>query len=318
MIPGRTLHRLAACVCSARTLERVIEPAIADLQKEYQGADASRMWRRARILLAGYSAIVKAIAICTLSVSADADERRALIATLTWSCLIMAAATGLLLLPPLSLVERSVSSEYVIQLLPQALPLAIPIGAAFGIAFGMAGRRATRAETKTLLISAVLASLVSFVTLAWVMPVGNQAFRENRARAEGLSGPLIKGFSEMSLSELNREASIAASAGNVHRANRYAWAFHLRFALGAAAIVLACFIIAVSGRRVALRGIEAFVLCFVYWALIFTGEWFSVYRTVLPTFAGAWLPNLVLIATAVVIATSRSSRLRGLVVKASD
>ena len=110
MMPGRMLHRLAARVCSAKTLERVVEPAIADLQKEYQAADASGMWRRAWILIAGYGAILRVIAICGLSVSlAAADERRSLIATLTWSCLLIAAATGLLLLPPLSMVEGSVS-----------------------------------------------------------------------------------------------------------------------------------------------------------------------------------------------------------------
>ena len=148
------------------------------------------------------------------------------------------------------------------------------------------------------------------------MPAGNQAFRESLASAKGLSGPLMKGLSEMTLSELDREASVAASAGNVHRANQYAWAFHLRFALGAATIVLASFIIAISGRRVALRGFEAFVLCFVYWALMFIGEFFSVYRTVLPTVAGAWLPNLVF-ASAILFVPSRlrGSRLRGSVVE---
>ena len=34
MMPGRTLHRLAAHICSAKTLEHVVEPAIADLQKD--------------------------------------------------------------------------------------------------------------------------------------------------------------------------------------------------------------------------------------------------------------------------------------------
>ena len=43
MIPGRILHRLAAAVCSAKTLERVVEPAIADLQKEHaQALDVRR------------------------------------------------------------------------------------------------------------------------------------------------------------------------------------------------------------------------------------------------------------------------------------
>ena len=45
MMPGRTLHRLAAHICSAKTLERVVEPAIADLQKEF----AARIARRARV-----------------------------------------------------------------------------------------------------------------------------------------------------------------------------------------------------------------------------------------------------------------------------
>ena len=312
MMPGHILHWLAACVCSARTLERVVEPAIADLQHEYQDADASRMWRRGWILIAGYSAILKTIAICALSVSVAAtDERRALIGTLIWSCLIIVAATGLLLLPPLSIVEGNVSSEYLIQLLPQAVPLAIPIGVAFGIAFGMAGQTATRSVTKVILLSAVFASLVSFMTLAWAMPAGNQAYRESVARALGHSGPLTKGFSEMTLSELHREAVVAASAGNVHLANQYAWAFHLRFALAAASLVLAGFVVVIRSRRMVLRGIGALVLCLVYWALIFTGESLSVYRTVVPAFAGAWLPNLVMSGLAMFIASSSSSRLRG-------
>ena len=147
------------------------------------------MWRRAWILIAGYSANLKPIAICALSVSVAAtDERRALIATFIWSCLIIVAATGFLLLPPLSIVEGDVSSEYLIQLLPQAVPLAIPIGVAFGVAFGMAGWTATRSVKKVILLTAVFASLVSFMTLAWAMPAGNQAYRESVGKASGHSG----------------------------------------------------------------------------------------------------------------------------------
>jgi hypothetical protein len=35
MMPGRTLHRLATLICDAKSLGRVVEPAIADLQKEH-------------------------------------------------------------------------------------------------------------------------------------------------------------------------------------------------------------------------------------------------------------------------------------------
>ena len=78
MIPGRALHRVAAALCSAKTLERAVEPAIADLQREYgivAGNTVSRLW----VLITGYGAILKVIVICALSVSIETDdERRAL------------------------------------------------------------------------------------------------------------------------------------------------------------------------------------------------------------------------------------------------
>ena len=98
MMPGTTLHRLAAHLCSAKTLERVVEPAIADLQKEY-AASSGRAWQRGWILLSGYSAILKVIAICAMSVSTtDEDERRALSRTLAWSVGWIAAISALLIL----------------------------------------------------------------------------------------------------------------------------------------------------------------------------------------------------------------------------
>ena len=56
------------------------------------------------------------------------------------------AVTGLLMLPPLSIVEAALSSIFLAGLIPQAVPLAIPIGLTFGIAFGMAGRAATKGD----------------------------------------------------------------------------------------------------------------------------------------------------------------------------
>ena len=109
MIPGVALHRLAAHICSAKTLERVVEPAIADLQKEYASAGAGLASRRVWVLLAGYAAILKVIAMCALSVSLEsADERRAVARTLAWSVTIVVhhcrAAHGAAALSP-SLVE---------------------------------------------------------------------------------------------------------------------------------------------------------------------------------------------------------------------
>ena len=64
-IPGRGLHHLAARVCSPKTLERIVEPAIADLQTEYAQARTSSAGR-ARALITGYTAILQVIAMCAL------------------------------------------------------------------------------------------------------------------------------------------------------------------------------------------------------------------------------------------------------------
>ncbi len=312
MMPGRMLHRLAARVCSAKTLERVVEPSIADLQKEYAQARTSTA-ERARALITGYTAILQVIAMCALSFSlATDDDQRAIVRTMAWSFAFTIAFTLALMLPPLSIVEARASSVFLAGLISQAVPLAIPIGLALGIAVGMAGRSATRTVTRVILLSAVLASLVSFVTLAWVMPAGNQAFRQSVARAAGITGQLIKGPSEMTFSELDREAAIAAAAGNVRQASRYAWSFHLRFALSVASIMLAGFLLATSVRRRVMRVFTALLACFAYWALIFVGEELAVFSPVAPAYAGttpavmlgAWLPNIVL-AAVIMLASSR-------------
>ena len=80
MIPGGALHRLAVCLCSATTLERVVEPAIADLQSELAAAEFSPPLQRARILVVGYLAILVAMLMCACELAA-ADERRPLIRT---------------------------------------------------------------------------------------------------------------------------------------------------------------------------------------------------------------------------------------------
>ena len=318
MIPGRTLHRLAAHICSAKTLEQVVEPAIADFQREYVSAGRSSALRRAWVLFDGYFAVLEVL-MCGLGVSiATDDDRRAIIRILAWSLTLTVAFIGLLMLPPLSIVEARLSSIFLAGLIPQAVPLAIPIGLTFGIAFGTAGRPATRGIAKVILLCALLASLISFVTLVWAMPAGNQAYRESIAQADGVAGPLVKDQSEMTLSELEREAAIAAAAGNMRRADGYAWSFHLRFALSAASVVLAVFLLVIAGNGAVSRGLLALAACFVYWALIFIGQGLAVYSPIAPAFAstipvfvGAWLPNVALIATAIVIASSRSSRLRG-------
>jgi len=313
MMPGRTLHRLAVSLCSAKTLEQIVEPAIADLQKEYASAD--RASRRVWILLSGYCAIVKVIAICALSLPTMTDEeRRALSRTLAWSAGSIAAISALLTLPPL--VAWSMRRwDAAMILVPQAIPLAIPMGIAIGIAFGLSARPA-RNIVKVTLLGCVVASALSFGILAWVMPVANQAFREVAIRELADSGYRSRfeperGHNEMTLSELRREEASFAAAGQIRLPRQFNFTFHLRFALAVASLVLASLLLAAPFNHRGLRGLIAFAGSFGYLALLHTGEALAVSRALLPPAAGAWMPNIVIGAFAIVVASSRSSRLRG-------
>ncbi len=301
MIPGRALHRLASLICSTKSLERVVEPAIADLQRE-QGAAA---------LLGSYLAVLKVLGMCALDISdATNDDRRAVKRTLVWAFAFTCAMTMLLVLPPLSSFPEVSGWVAAMALLPQALPLAIPIGLAFAVAVGVSGR-ATMNVAKAMVLAMAAASLLSFATLTWGIPAGSQAFRTRVAEVARSNGELVpsnpqKGPNEMTLSELSRDISSFAASGRHQLARRYSWTFHLRFTLAVAVLAVAAFLLAVPVDHRLFRGLIAFVTCFVYWALMYIGE-FAIRRDYMTPFAGAWLPNMAL-AAATILALSYSTR----------
>jgi len=311
MMPGSTLHRVAARICSRKTLERVVEPTIADFQKEFASASATDLLRRTWILLSGYSAILKVIAICAGSISVASDaERRTLTRALTWSLALIAGLTGLLILPPLYGFDDAIRGWYAAAtIVPQAVPLAIPIGFAFGLAFGLSGRPAMT-TAKVMLLGALTASVLSFGILAWAMPAGNQAFREmafHELRTnQGTIAKPRKAYNEMTLSELRDEVARLSANGERSRARQYAFRFHFRFSLAAATLALAGFLLAAPVDHRGLRGLAASFACFAYWALIFLGESGSRLGY-LTAPLGAWLPNIALIGSALLIASSRLS-----------
>ena len=315
MMPGRTLHRLAALVCSAKTLERVVEPAIADLQKEYESAESYSRLRRVRVLVGGYAAILEVMLMCALQGPASTDEEgRVLVRTLVWSVAFVVGVTALLMLPPLLNIDHAWTWFSATTLVPQAVPLAIPIGIAFGLAFGLS-RRTGMNTSKVLLLGACVASLLSFAVLAWAMPAGNQAFREitfREVEARGYDRPPMpqKGYNEMTFSELRREIARSSAEGEPRQARQAIFSFHLRFSLAVATLVLAGVLLAAQASHRGLRALTAFAACLAYWMLLYAGDLGSQRGFLMPS-VGAWLPNLVLFTFAIVIASSRSSRLRG-------
>ena len=61
-LPGDFLHRIAKQSCSPTTCERVIEPLIADLQREWLSAD--RPARRAIARIRGYASFWQTLLLC--------------------------------------------------------------------------------------------------------------------------------------------------------------------------------------------------------------------------------------------------------------
>ena len=43
--PGDRLRRLASVVCGSETMQRLVEPIVADLQAEYEASVADGAWR---------------------------------------------------------------------------------------------------------------------------------------------------------------------------------------------------------------------------------------------------------------------------------
>jgi len=313
-LPGRALHRLAARLCSERTLERVVEPAIADLQKEC--AIAKNRMHRVRVLVAGYAAIVKVVGICALRLSeATNEDRHALGRILVWSVVSVVATTTLLLVPPLLDRSPSISSWLAAAtLIPQAVPVGIPIGIVFGIALGLS-TRPNMNVAKVTLFGALAASALNLAVLAWAMPAANQAFRQiaiDESRARGYVGPvqLQKGYNEMWLSELRRQAELLAADGDLSLARLFVFRFHFRLSFAAAAFSLVSLLIAASVNHRGLRFVTAFAACCAYWMLMYAGDAGSRRGYLTPPL-GAWLPNLVMSGLAMFIASSSSSRLRG-------
>ena len=184
MTPGRMLHHLAGFVCSEKSLERIVEPALADLQRE----------QRFLAVVTSYFAVLRVIVICALDVSVTTnDDLRALMRTLLWAFALTIATTMLLVLPPLSIHPELKDWGGTALLVPQALPLAIPIGLALGIAFGLSAR-VSMSLVKVILAGAAVVSLLSFATFVWLIPAANQAFREltvSALQAKGYDGPPV-------------------------------------------------------------------------------------------------------------------------------
>jgi hypothetical protein len=295
--PGDRLRAFAARVCSVRALERIIDPAVADLQHEYDSAMGDgRQWRAHIALLVGYVGLAKVLIVCALrSPFADAasvDGRGGLRSTARIALVSFVIVTALLVLPP-SLQGAPVPDGasrvmFFLFLVPQAVPVAIPFALSLGILCGLRGRTATLPLVWGVIAIAVIGCLASLVTMEWVIPEANQAWREMIA---GAIGKPIRGVGETSLSEL------------FGRSDPYSvQLFHIRAALGFAAIVFSVLAMALAPL---IRRRTTAALCALSCPFAYIGWSWIVYESVpgewIPVAWAAWMPNVLLMGVGVLV-----------------
>lgn len=301
--PGYWLRAIAIRLCEPQTVERLVDPIVADLQVEH-AALGDDVWRRRRMLVAAYAGFWKAIILHTASsvVHQRPDEHARLRRAVGVSLFNLAVCTATLLLPPL-LDQRAWKGDWAnrsilaLLLVPQALPLSIPAAMCFGIFYAMRAGRATRREISVVLTVAVLASGVAWALMEWGLPRANQAFREllQAQLTGGRRVHLEPGLNELGLSRLGRRTD-AIAVGH----------YHLLWALCFASIPLSVFAVSVSERvRGALAAVAlGFATLVLYYAALQASDSYLSAPGAFPTLA--WAPNaLFLIAGVGLIARSR-------------
>jgi lipopolysaccharide export LptBFGC system permease protein LptF len=306
-------------------MARLIDPVLADLQCEHAEAlRRSQVWRSRWICLSGYIAFSK-VAVVALSRGsartvrhwAGADDRAvgrtvlfSFIATLAWSLVFMLPPVWGAVSHPAQLVR------IVLWLVPSVMSVALPMGVVFGVLCGLRGRVATRRVRWAIVCLTIVCSLAMFVNLGWILPDANQAFREmswrqTLAAAQGASrGPVWRGMNELTIGEL---ASGQLTRGRppflgTMTMTRLAFEFHFRLALAFAPLTLGLFSLGVAAARRRASGVPfigaiALASCFAYYSLMYFAR-LDVSGHV-PAIVAAWAPNLVFLASALLLWTLR-------------
>ena len=224
---GRWLRSLAARVFARQTMERVIDPVLADIQTEHEESHRKGdRWRTIAVWVDGYVAFWAAITLHVLH-AAPASLRKRLCADDSALGRMIAFSAGLSGAVTLFLVGRPFAvhsqAEWGLSLplflLPQAIPLGLTIAVPAGIVWTAPGNQTTARAFRNVMVIGVGAALLSFVAVQ-AAPFANRSFRTavaDRLEQHGITGHSVpRGPSELSLSELAMRAGHIAALQDRH------------------------------------------------------------------------------------------------------
>ena len=308
---GHRLRALAARFFDVSTMERVIDPAIADFQAE-------------RPLLAGYVAVLKVIVLCGLGGSMQAfqswsdDERATLRRAAGVSVVALPLLTAFIGWPLFrfgALSGRVGPVGVALTLLPFSMGISVPMALTFGIAFGLGGRMVSRRLAQAVVLVALVSSFASVVNAGWIAPAANQMFRVIRASEVGIAPESVRpNASEMSSPELRQHIRRVSATGHASPAEirTLEMTYASRWAMAFSPIALAMFMLSVvrwPSMRRWFAGISAFVAVVGYYGAGNFGRSVMLAGDVSAFLVGAWLPNVVFVALALALTALSARRL---------
>ena len=302
--PGDRLRAFARHICPPDTMERVIDPLIADVQFEHAAARrAGRTWHAHRRRIIGYVAFWRTLGMCATRTSGvairvwAAADGHAMGRTLGYSTALTAALMCLLALLPFyavaSRVDPHAFGKLFVSIVPQAIPLAVAFGLPLGILVALRGRPVKRRIGRSVLAVTIVWAAITFCICAWVLPEANQLFRETVV-GRGRPTALAQGANELTLRELTaRLAAMKTVAGVEARA--YVFSFHARLAASAAPFIWGLFALALASvtRRTFLSAAIFVVagITYIACAVAIINGGVETFRG-LPIAYTIWLPNV--------------------------
>ena len=308
---GALLLRFAENTLHPVTVDRIVLPALADLQHECSAERAS-VYTRVR----AYGGVLKALAICIAGDAArDRDRHLAPLAVRLLAA--MAILVLLLTLPTAANIVRFGESFGVgaaltayLLLTPSSIPLALPCALFFALALHrFSGSQPAGRLMPTAVAAVLISAIVMTAMVTALVPIGNRAWREyvaSQFRSQGHSVTLGVGLSDMTWTGLNdrirHPASVRAEVeARDHRQGRIA-------------MVLSVFVLAVLGVSLAGRWrsrvgtLAAAVALLALYVVCFTHGWNNGGR---PLALWAWCANAAFFVLGVGLIVSRVPRAPG-------
>jgi len=288
-IPGSRLRRLAERTFDRETLERVLLPALADLQHECVRS-ASRL-----VYLRAYWGFWKAMAICKIADTCR-HARPTFESVSKRMAIILPIVMGAAMVPALNIAFNGQHSPgwFLLTSSPQAFALALLVAYYFAVTLEQ-WPTSPRHLLPAISAMSVVCTLVMLSMTMSILPLATQAYRASVADRLRASGRIVQaetvtfGSGEWTFTDLIRHATSASSEADHDRA-RARQEFAKRLTTATMPIMLGFMGLGISGytRKIALfSGVWVLIL---YFAALRAAASSSYHP---PSIQGVWLVNMI-------------------------